>query len=162
MTEIIDLEEIKPLFEPAALSMAGYPVPVYFRAPVIKGLQGQVIKETDGTLAIELLPIEDIEKLYKNFLHETSHIFLGHAKDLEPRNLPAKIVEMQEKGIQLLPASTDEEHEEYWNSPQELEARGFADYFYNFSKEKARFFYGDDNVKFCLLVCAKTTIQKGE
>jgi hypothetical protein len=69
---------------------------------------------------------------------------------------------MQEKGIQVLPASMDEEHAEYWNSPEEIEARGFADYFYEYSKQKARFFYGEDSVKACLRVCANTTFKKGE
>lgn len=162
MTDNFDLEEIKSMMEAAVESLAGYPVRVYFRAPLRKGYEGEAFKDEDGTSAMELLPIEDVEQLYKTFLHETAHILLGHTKDLEPRNLPAEIVAAQEKGIQFLPDSTDEEHAEYWNAPQEIEARGFADYFYEFSKRKTKFFYGEDGVKACLRLCANTTFQKGE
>lgn len=153
MTEKINLEELKPMMEAAVLSMAGVNVRVNFRAPLIEGYQGQVFKDGDGMLAMDLLPVEDIEELYKVFLHEVAHC-LFHTEDAEPR--PAEIVTAHEKGIQFL-ASGDAE---YWNSPQELEARGFADYFYDFTKQKARFFYGENHVKACLRVCANTTIQE--
>ena len=161
MIENYDLEEIKAMMEAAAKSMAGCPVRVYFRAPLRKGYKGEAFKDEDGTSAMELLP-EDIEQLYKVFLHESAHLIFGHTKDLEPRDIPTEIVAEQEKGIQFLPALTDEESAEYENSPQEIEARGFADYFYEFSKRKAQFFYGEDNVKACLRLCANTKIQKGE
>ena len=159
MIEKIDYEEIKPMFELAAKSMAGCPVPVYFRVPLQEGNKGEAFKDADGTPAIELFPIEDMEDLYKTFLHELAHVIF-HVKDLEPRILPAEIAAMQKKGIQVLPASTDEEHAKYWNDPKEIEARGFADYFYEFSKRKAWVFYGEDSVKSCLRVCANTILKK--
>ena len=159
---IENIESLKAMMEVAAESLAGCPVRVYFRAPLRNGHKGEAFKDYDKTSAMELLPIEDVEELYKTFLHEIGHILLGHTKDLEPRNLPVEIVTAQEKGIQLLPTSTDEEHAEYWNTPQEIDARGFANYFHGFSKGKAKFFYGEDSVEACLRVCANTTIQKGE
>ena len=159
MTEFFDLEEKKSLMEHAAESLAGFPIPVNFRAPIREGYLGEAFKDANGMLVIDLLPVEDAEELYKVFLHELAHC-LFHAESMEPR--PAEIVALHEKGELVLPALAGEEFAEYCNDPQELEADGFANYFYEFSKRKAKFFYNEDSVKACLRVCANTTIQKGK
>jgi hypothetical protein len=157
--ESFDPDEIKSMMELAAKSMAGHKIRVNILAPLREGYRGEAFKDEDGTPAMNLLPVEDLEELYKTFLHELNHV-LFDVEDQEPRVLPAEIMAAQERGAFIYPALSDSEHAEYFSDPKECQARSFADYLYTFTKDKARFFYNDDSVKACLRVLQNTTIKE--
>jgi hypothetical protein len=152
-----DREKFKWLMECATRALAREHVKINLWHPIVSQSPGQAYRETDG-LKIDIDPSLHLEEFYEVWLHETSHILLGHCDNLPPRDLPKDIERAyQERGPLL--ERTPEEEEKYSDKPEEIEARALTESLDHVFWNGARRRYGSDDIESRLHVAIHTNLK---